>query len=440
MVWKSELEDSLAAANARVLELEGTVCEQASQLATARTVGHIATAVEAELATPDMKATIEEDALGIATVAVITQERERLTTQLSASIRGERYDEIAAEFRIGQGAKILEGLRALFEADGTFDRIRESAQTDVRAALQGELMKLARADEEARLQLPDVRAAISAQLVEKIAASDELAEYRDRVRRESEERWAEEARQEVITAVEREEAGREEAFKADFASGYLASDRMVRYRDEKRRQHETEWIDATAERVAEQIDDEELRLLLTSKAELIEETMRREQAAAHLLQRFTGKGVDTLTIDEGVRMELFLGKIKPYTVQGKNDRYDRPTTVEKPGVECQRKLTLIALGEGRFLVDDDSLLHAASEYVRDDTLKRGTVIVVGRRISDNGDATLSKVIAADVPLYYDDDTEVPDITDARYPVANIMLDGVSAREVAHVEMVGVSEK
>jgi hypothetical protein len=98
----------------------------------------------------------------------------------------------------------------------------------------------------------------------------------------------------------------------------------------------------------------------------------------------------------------------------------------------------MSLGGGRFSVEDDSLhtaTGAKSEYIRRDAIERGTVIVIGRKTSDAGAESLEPRVKADVPLYFDDDTSTPSITAAAYPVANVVVDGISARNIEHIEMV-----
>lgn len=385
-----------------------------------------------------MVSAIEEEAETQALVQVTAEERVRLGTELAAQIRATRYEEFAAQVRTDEGLQIMSDLRDLFETDGTLDRLREEARLDLRAKLQEEVFVEERARVDAELSTEEQKELIKAELRPEVAGSAEMERYRASRRSELEDEWRKEVGLEVTEEIDVEEMDREQEFKLAFHSELKEGKNGKAYREKKREELEKEWRDKTDHDVAAEIRDEELQTLLEAKARLAREKLERENRATTLITAFEGKGVDVASLPAETRVEIFLGDIKSFEVDEEyKDRWDNVQTqkVMKPGVACKRKLTLLARDDSMFVVDDDTLLTHNSAYARRSALHRGTVIAIGRQIRHAGVEELEHVVVADVPLYYDEDTSDSDVTDATYGVANIVIDGVSAREVHKVEMV-----
>lgn len=395
--------------------------------------------VRDELGSAAVVSAIEEDADTQALVAVVAEEKTRLSSELAVRVKGERYDELAADVRTTEGPRIIADLRTLFETDGTFDELRRDAERAVASELQQELIEAEKQRVTEELNDPEYREAIREQLKKDIKDLPELEAYRNNSRSVLENDWSEDLRVELEAEIEAEELGRKDEYKSAKKEELKTTRWANNLRESTRSRLQDEWGARTSEEVAAEVEDEELRDLLVEKANLEKESLKTEVAAQKLLRAFEGRGVETDSLVAGTRLEIFLGTIKDYEVAAKvwSEYYQRheDQQVVRPGVECRRKLTLLANEGGNFIVDDDTLLDSTSEYERNDALKRGTIIEIGRHIRHNGDESLEHRIVYNVPLYYDDDTSEPHITDAKYPVANIIIDGVSAKEIAKVEMV-----
>ncbi len=416
--------------------LQQQVADLSAALDAERAVGEVADLARTEVESEAFQINVREDALSLASVAVVAAERRRLTEELSERLQDEEADRLAAEFRQTEGPKIKTTLTELFESDGTFDRIRDDAEAAVRADLQSEVLTDMKAEVLGELSKPEVQESIKERLREQIAASDEIEAYRDSVRRNNEDRWIDEVEQQVKDEVDTEERAREQAFKTTYAEQFRASDYVTRRRDTLRRDLEGEWTSATEEDVLGQIDDEVLSELARKRAAILTEQAEVEVAAMGLLKKFESTGLDTSEITEGSTLSIFMGDVKMFNTTEK-DRYGYDTEVTKKGIECKRQLDLTALGDGKFVVDGDSLLDSDDEYRRNDALHRGTVIMIGRKVRENGEAELGPKVVADVPLYFAEDTEAKTLIDSLLPVANITLNGVKARQdIEIVEMAG----
>jgi hypothetical protein len=393
-----------------------------------------------ELADPARVGLIEGEAEKIAVVAVVTEETERLKEVLSGRIKTVEGPKIAARVRAEKGPGIKRSLIEQFKDDGTFDGLRADAEQTLYADLESGVLADKKQKIEEELSDPEHRAKVEADIRERLSGSRDLEQFRADVRRRNEEAWTPDVEAEIREEIEGGEAAREPDFKSQKKDEIRGSQRAKTTRDEIRRSHEKTWGEALDEEVASEIGDEELAKLLEAKAELACERLAKEVAAEKLLSAFEGRGLETSGIQENARLEVFLGHIKTYNdiPEEYKDRWDDAQTRNStgPGVECYRKLTLTSLGDGRFIVDGDSLDEdGVNEYIREHALERGSVIVIGRKISENSEVELERRVAADAILYLDDDTSTPHITNAMYPIANIKVDGVSARDVRKVELV-----
>mgnify|MGYP000473366584 CR=1 FL=1 len=434
---KGQLEATVELLQTQLAEEQATSATLRGRLAEQGAADNLVELAKVEIKNAETMAAIGSEATTIAKIAVMGAVKEQLTTELAAQIKDDKYDEFAAEVRIEEGPKIIVQLKDLFEADGTFDRLRAEAEDEVRAALQAEVLAEERAKIDTELGTLEYRSQMKDQIRTELLATDEMERYRAAEAERMRAAWIGEVQDEVHRQITQEEQGRETDFKAAHKAELLQSRWAANQRSAQRNGLEEKWKKKTTEEVAEQIGDEELMALLKERADLEKEDMRKRHEAARILAAFKGRGVNMDDLEKDTRVEIFLGEIKNYKVTEKyRDTYDyvREREAIKPGVACRRKLTLIAEGDGTFLVDDDSLLDSDSAYEQNDALHRGTIIKIGRRTSKNGEYKLENRVVADVPLYYDDNTEQPNITDATYPVANIRINGVDAIEIAKVEM------
>lgn len=399
--------------------------------------GRITYAALQELERAEELGIIGQEAEAMATVAVVEAEKPRIVSETSARLIEEKYDEFAADYRVKEGPGVVAGLRKLFESDGTNDRLREKAERDTRAALQTELLTELEEKAKEELSTPENEARLREEARQELLASPEAAEMRAKIRRAKEIKWQEEAHQEVIAEIEEEEDKRGSEFKETYKKRLRESWDMKERRTRVREQKESEWSKKTLDEVTKEIGDEELKALLSTKAEKAKEKLQKELRAQELLQDFEGLGIDMASIDPNTRVVIYLGEV---TKKSKKESYYddfsrlRERTVVTSQVNCRRKLSLLSLGEGRYIVDEDTLQDSKSVYERENTIPHGRVISIGRKLEENGKERLEMRLAADAPLYFDDDTTNPEFINAILPVANVTVAGVSARDIETVEM------
>lgn len=429
--------------------LEGVVNSQATEIDELRTIVGIyeqadqVTLRAAEiLGSTSMRGVIDDDATAMAAVQVADEEKARLTRELSERIKAERGKEFAAEFLANEGEAVRTSLISLFQSDGTFDAIREDVVARERAGIRDEVVEAERQRIKAELSAEEERARVQAEIRAAFVDTDEYAALRARVRVELEESWAPDVRDKVAEQVQAEEEAREESFKAELMRSILASDQTADQRARIRAKLEETWGQATVEEVARQVEDEELKELLATLTAQEKDKLIKKTTAEKLLTDFEGTGIDVGSLEKGVSLEIFLGEYKTFKVKRVEDvrdaRYQgryRQQEVEKnvPGISVKRTLTLTSCGDGRFTVDGDSLLTSSSVYEQASGLHRGTTIVVGRKVVTNHDASLQHTLRADVPFYFDDDTTTDEIQDSLLTIANVKINGISARKIEHFE-------
>lgn len=409
----------------------------AHQLAIREPVGRIAIGVQQELETADSRGYVNAEAERIAQIAVFSAERQSMIEELAGELKRTRYDEYADRLREVEGPAIQKQLDEHFQTDGTYASIESKARSDVTAEIHSNVRAQKRAEIDTLLSTDEERQRISEDVREKVEGSEEIARYRKDVRSRLEAGWRAEVTVEVQDTVEREEMADEDAYKAEYAQQVRDTDMMKRKRADVRNRLEQDWRSKTVEEVASAIQDEELQDLLSTRAEREKERLRRESYAHDLVQNFESIGLDVSDVEEGTKISVLLGQLSTLKVkeQYKNSWNEVQTReVSKTGIVCQRKLTFIALGGNRFMVGDDSLHNSASVYERNDALEHGTIVVLGRCVKENGQQKLEHRLAADVPFYFDDDTTSPNIIDAQMSIADVSVNGISARGIEHVQM------
>jgi len=420
------------------LSQELAEAREANSILTSRleSVDRVAELASRELAALEVSPVIGEEVEVVAAGLVVASERERMVREMAEVAKAERYDEFAARVRAEEGPDIKANMVKTFEADGTFNRIDAEARNEVLAEIQAEVLAERMRQVREELATDEKRKAFKESVAQEVEESEELQRFREQVRAELEQGWREEAIDAAQDTIRAEEAGREQGFIASFTASYLESDQANRRRKKIRDDNESEWQGLALEEIAARMEDEELAQLLGKKAEQAKEKLRKETQAAELLAKFEGKGLDVSSLPEDTELVIYLGDTGERTVvEKRQDRYgyEEKVDVHRTYLSYDRILTLSSRGDGRFVVDGDTLLDAELPYIRDNAINRGTIITIGRKILDNGDPKLDQVVAADVPLYYDTDVTDEDITDAQLSVANVKVDGISARSFDIIE-------
>jgi hypothetical protein len=409
------------------------------RLAVREPVGRVAVEVEEQLEAADNQAYVGAEAQRMAQIAVFNAERSTMIEEQASELQRTHYDEYAAQLRETEGPAVRQRLDEQFKTDGTYTRIETDARRDVTAQIRTTLLEEKRAEVDAEVATDEERARITAQLRGEVETSDEIMDYRQQVRRDREDVWAADVKAAVQQEVEAEEAAREDTFKAEYGQRVRTSDATERQRQAIRRDLEKKWRDATDQEIVDAVEDEELKTLLETRAEQVREKLRRETIVHELLSNFEGLGIDTEKIEENMKLVVLLGKVGQVKVKEKyKDSWDNTQTrdIEATGVHCARKITFVSLGDGRFIVDGDSLHDSSSVYERNDAIPLGTVVVLGRKVQENGSQKLDHHVAADVPFFYDDDTTTPNIIDSQLCIADVRVNGTSARSLKHIVMDG----
>lgn len=425
------LEDQLATERRVNQELQ-------RQLDVTGQVGRIATAVEAELGHIEEMGVTGEEAERAAQVSVFSTERAKLVKDTTEDLIDTHRDRYVADLCIKEGPAIRMNVDAELKANGTYAHIEAEERSKLEQNLRESLIAEQREKIVADLQSDESQAGLRFKVAEEVRGSGEMEKYTDTQRAQLEEKWAEEARAEVRQEIDDAETAREIEFKTAYKAQQIQTQRWKSYRESKRADLERNWSGVTSVELAAGIDDEELTLLLEQKARDAASELEKELHGKKLLGEFEGRGIDAGSLEQGTRLDILLGSIVDIKVKEDYrdyNGYPAQRDVTKPGVKCLRKLTLTACGEGRFTVDRDSLSESKSVYEQDNSIDSGVIVVIGRKVSENGDQKLEQRLVAGIPLQYDDDTTTPNFVDTKVPIADVVINGVSARGLSTVQMV-----
>ena len=120
--------------------------------------------------------------------------------------------------------------------------------------------------------------------------------------------------------------------------------------------------------------------------------------------------------------------------------------MKKTILQLARKLTLTSMGAGLYRVDDDTLQRSKEFYSQDAVLAEGDTITIGMLVSEatpeskNSDKAvkatkkpkLLQLLKAGARLQYDTDTSTEDFRDTRLPIADVVVNGISVREINEI--------
>ncbi len=423
----------------KLRQFEAEVVELRRRLDLEAAVGRVAAHAREQVTEYEEGGALLSEAESMARMAVAEQARVELREDLTIGLIEERREEVSAQVRTEEGPGLRRELHSLFETDGTYDRVEEGVRSDLRRSIHDELVEERREQIRKELDTPEEREKFAIRMRPEIMTAPDMQDFRDGLRQELETGWRSEAEADAQRAIESEERSREAAFKEEYATAYREGRSGKQYQASIRESLEREWRDKTIEEVNEQLRDEELSKILKLRRDHELEKVRRETLAKELVGRFEGRGIDTSDIEEGSEIKLYLGKagISEVTKRQIKDSYYKTyedVTVQIEGVYYRRILTLTSMGDGHFIMVKDTLSASSSPYEHEYAIPEGTVVALGRVVNHNGERKMEHRIAADVTLHYDDDTSTPEeFIDTFAPVANIEIDGVSARPLEFVE-------
>lgn len=349
------------------------------------------------------------EATGVQTDKLLT-ERER---EFRSSINGQRIDAIRAE------------LDETFLKDGTYDKLRKKVELDIRDELSADLVAAKEAEIRAELADPDTHDRMVAEQRAKLEQSGEFDRLRETAQSAAHATWREEAISKAKEAIAADIGVSKDAFVAQFVKTWRESEEGRRTERAAKESAQKKWREATALEVAQELRDTAVLELLSEKNERTQAELARERFYEESLADFFRGGIDVQSIGKGTTVVLRLGEIKNVA---ETNGYGTKTGKMFKNVDCKREITLTAIGEGRFMVNGDTLQDSDNMYEQDAAIPVGEVIHIGRKKMDRKIVTLDEFIAEQVPLFYDDDTTNDNIIDAKLEVVDIGLDGKFAQQ------------
>ena len=376
-------------------------------------------------------------ARNMAEAAVLATEQQRAVEDLKTQLIEEHGADIAATYRREHGPAIKRELHARLQQDGTYDKVAATAHESVEAEIRQELLDEEKARIEAELSDPAAKAAFMETSRARLRGSQELAAYRDKVRKGLETGWTAEAQQQAQQEIDAEEAAREDEFKRQVRERYFESSQGRSYRQNLTERLKRTWHDKTVEDVQAELSDALLAELLAERAAQEAEKLRRENKSNELLRDFERAGVKLDSIEEGSIVTLYMGTLE----EGGNTYNPNHNDYRKSVIlQCDRRLTLVARGDGKLKVRADSLSTSKSSWERSLAIEEGSIVVLGNVVRENHSSKLEPCIAADVNLYYDTDPATPEtFSEMPVPVVNIEIDNIAARKIDEVKGPGAKQ-
>jgi hypothetical protein len=438
MAWiNAEEEIALRADSARLAEVEPLLRRLQDIQRISGGVAHLA---QVEVSNLLESGQIEDDAEPIAVAGVVSQERARLTEEKARELRDNHGKEYAAKFRATEGSVIEQKLREKYESDGTFELIQSRVEDDVIEAIDAEV----RREEEERLRVllgqPEQRERIKQERLELLRTGEEGEKIRLDTRATLEQEWDEEILNELKATIMEEENCREQDYKTNRRDAFASSRSINSFREETRAKNEAAWAEATLEDLKDAISDEESERAIALR--VLQEAIKADEqeklmTAKELLTKFETTGIDTSDFSEGQVVSLYLGKNRveqrTQRVKRRGSSYYDDVPYAAKVVDCSRMITVVALGDGKFAVKDDSMNNSSSPHDKRAALPNGTVVTMGMKLIVDRKDTYTQKLVAGAELLVDDNTTDDEVISTHERLADVTVNGVSARHTDHVE-------
>lgn len=319
------------------------------------------------------------------------------------------------------------------ESNGTIDRLRAEADAERKQQYVDEAISAVVASIAAELDQPDVAAAAIAKAIEKIKGSEQYTKLLNKARKERQPSINEAAINAAKAEIDELLASQEPSAIEKAKEQWINSAEGKRYKQQAEQAAADKVKKLTRAQAAEELDDTVYKDLLAREAEIRKQRLTEKLTYEEHLAGFATSGIDVMKINEGVPVSLYLGEVQGYTTKEKDTRqgaaWNAEVTVLKKRLLCARLLHLMSLGEGRYMVRDDSYQRSAHPLEVKASIASGTVIHIGQRLSENGVDKLDYRIMQGVPFCYDDDTtdDMP-IIDGYIGVATVQISGIDARK------------
>jgi len=317
----------------------------------------------------------------------------------------------------------------MFEQDGTYARLKEDIQHQSDKEIAAEVQDNFAKQVEAELNDPTKRTANIQAAKDAFLNSDLANQVRTELEESAHDEWTEEGKRLGIRQIEEDIAQGKDEFVADIAQKFPDTREGKRVTKEARNRAEAEWTEENMPVIAAELGEKEFANYCLGKIAEKKTAEATNAAINKLLSEFGNGGIDTTAIPEDSNVTIYLGE-EGQIEKKVQDNYGYDTTKKVKGIKYVRRLKLLALGDGSFRVEEDTLCSSANKYASADGLKTGTVIIAGNVIRDkaNGDeAKIVQDLKQGVELYYDDDTSKPTIIEGHYSVADVEINGTFAR-------------
>lgn len=384
-----------------------------------------------------------------------TAEQMALTTiegDLQNEVEETQRDELKAKFteqqerriRTARGDEIRAEQHALFKADGTYKRLEQEAEDAVRAEKRKEAEEALEAEIRAELEKPEEQERLRTEEADKLRGTPREAEIRRKVVDELETSWKTGAEADLEGEIRREESTpeKEAAFRAKHRAYVFSLKKTEDARAAIRRTLERQWEEYEENELNTSVlRDEELKKLIQEKKVLLQreiDELQKAETAGQLLKEFETVGIDVASIPEGIEVVIYLGHFQPLrTIETREtDRWGDTKVVKKDvrAVTSGRRLSFVSRGEGRLMCMGDSLSEG-SVYFDDDEINPNTIVRVGHMVIEEGVGVFTQRLLAGSVLAYDLNMNEPGEKSALLPIADVVLNGKSARGVEHIEEV-----
>ena len=425
---KAELRQQVTDLELQVGDLERQVRDAQYNMAQSqeavRQAGHVAVTIEGLMAQGNISAA----AGSIAMQECLDDEKARLMAEEAERLKSEHADRWRTQYRAEHGAEVTAEVNDQLMTTGVYETIEAGVTAAIKADIHQAALDKLEADARTELDTPEAREEFTTQVADELEASGEAERIRQAVRAELEQVWRPAAIEDVKAQVTAEVATEEDDFKDGVKQTWRHSYQGEQFIAGVRRRLQAEWQNAGTEEIQLAVEDKELIDLVEAILAKEKERLRREMKAKELLTAFEGRGLAVNELEPDTRLNIYLGTlIGSEKVQIEQTGRYGTSEDTKVVMRYGRMLSLVALGDGKFTVNFDSLSDSKSQYEQAAAIHQGTVVVIGRRRVENGTEELTPYVSAGVDLHYDTDTTDPAITSGLLPVLNVEVDGLPAR-------------
>lgn len=381
---------------------------------------------------------IPEEADRLAEVALVNELQGEALDARVKDVKDETRE--AVRSRLISDHSILATARLQLEESGELEAIEGEELSKAQEVAADEARTIFRKETQDALATSEIKVELVAAALQTLRNSTEGEELATSLRHAAEEECRNEATvilsAEVTAELEAQKDKRVAALKESLRAEPNLGLKNHRLAEESRLGEHYEQI--ALEELMLEITDEVGKAKIQERLDQIAETNAQFDTDAKrkaILEEFTGKGIDTTKIEEGLELVIDLGDFEPRRhISG--DGYGNNKKVYGPVCIADREIILISLGDGKFRVKSDTLApnslkgltDFAAQTLRKTLLESGTVILIGSSVKENSGHTFQQLLMADARFCYDVDTTNDDFVETVGNVAKARIGGFEARK------------